>query len=78
MTKRRDFIRASALATGALVAGRYLTPAEALAQRFLELEAPDIEKLLVQAVDAMKSAGATFADARIGRYRRQNIGTREQ
>ena len=78
MTKRRDFIRASALATGALVAGRYLSPAEALAQRFLELEALDIEKLLLQAVDAMKAAGATFADARIGRYRRQNIGTREQ
>jgi TldD protein len=78
MPKRRDFLRTSAVAAGALVAGRYLSPADVLARRFLELEAPDIEKLLLQAVDAMKAAGAAFADARIGRYRRQNIGTREQ
>jgi TldD protein len=78
MTKRRDFIRTSAFAAGALVASRYLTPADALASRFVALEPPEIETLLLQAIDALKSGGATFADARIGRYRRQNISTREQ
>jgi TldD protein len=77
MTKRRDFIRTSAFAAGAIVGSRLLRPADALA-RFVEIPADDIEKLLLQAVDAMRSAGASFADARIGRYRRQNISTREQ
>jgi TldD protein len=77
MPKRRDFLKTSATAAGILVAGRLLRPAEAFA-RFAELESPDIEKLLLQAIDVMKSGGAEFADARIGRYRRQNVSTREQ
>jgi TldD protein len=78
MTKRRDFLKTSAFAAGAIAAARLLTPAEALAAHIQALQASDIEKLLLQAVDEMKSAGATFADARIGRYSRQNISTREQ
>jgi TldD protein len=77
MTKRRDFLKISAGAAGVIVATRLLRPADALA-RFAELEHADIDKLLLQAVDQMRSAGATFADARVGRYRRQNISTREQ
>jgi TldD protein len=78
MPKRRDFLKASATAAGILVASRALTPAELFAAKFAELAPPDIEKLLLQAVDAARSAGATFADARIGRYKRQSINTREQ
>jgi TldD protein len=78
MTKRRDFLKHTAAAAGVIVAGRYLSPAEALANRIVELAPSEIERLLLQAVDALRSAGASFADARIGRYRRQNISTREQ
>ncbi len=78
MPKRRDFLKSTAAAAGVIVAGRLLNPAQAIAARLAELEPPEIEKLLLQAIDQMRSAGATFADARIGRYLRQNISTREQ
>ena len=78
MTRRRDFLKTSAAAAGLIVGGRLVRPAEALANRFAELAPPDIEKLLLQAVDAMKAAGASFADARIGRYQRQTVFTRER
>ena len=78
MTRRREFLRTSALAASALAASRILTPAEAWAARFTELAPSDIEQLLLQAVDAARSGGATFADARIGRYKRQSIATRER
>ena len=77
MTKRRDFLKTGAAAAGIIVAGRLLKPADAFA-RFARFENADIEALLLQAVDQLKSGGATFADARIGRYRRQNVSTREQ
>ncbi len=77
MTKRRDFIRTGTTAAGALIAYPLLGPAQAFA-RFVDLENTDIEKLLLQAVDQLRAAGASFGDARIGRYRRQNISTREQ
>ncbi|MEX2179235.1 MAG: TldD/PmbA family protein [Gemmatimonadaceae bacterium] len=78
MTKRREFLRTSAAAAGLVVGGRLIRPAEAWANTFAELAPSDIETLLLQAVDALKSAGASFADARIGRYRRQTVATREQ
>ena len=78
MTRRRDFLKTSAVAAGAIAASRILTPAEAWAARFAELAPSDIERLLLQAVDAARTAGVTFADARIGRYKRQNISTRER
>lgn len=78
MTKRRQFLKSSAVAAGAIAASRILAPTEAWAARFAELAPSDIEALLLQAVDAARSAGASFADARIGRYKRQNISTRER
>src|SRR5687767_5811232 len=77
MTRRRDFLKHSITAASVLAASKLLTPADALA-RFAPPEPSDIQKLLLQAIDQLKGAGATFADARIGRYRRQNISTREQ
>ena len=77
MTRRRDFLRTGVAAAGAIAASRFLQPADALA-RFAEHENADIEKLLLRAVDQLRSGGASFADARIGRYSRQTINTREQ
>ena len=77
MTRRRDFLTTSIAAAGALAASKLLRPADAFA-RFAPPEPSEIETLLLQAIDQMKRGGATFADARIGRYRRQNISTREQ
>jgi TldD protein len=77
MIRRRDFIRTGTTAAGALIAYPLFGPADALA-RFIDIESDDIEKLLLQAVDQLRAAGASFGDARIGRYRRQNIFTRER
>jgi TldD protein len=77
MTKRRAFLKHTAAAASLIAASRLLRPADAFA-RFVAPETVDIERLLMQAIDTLKSAGAAFADARIGRYSRQNISTREQ
>ena len=77
MTRRRDFLKHTSTAVAVLAASRLLGPAESLA-RVAAPEPADIEKLLLQAIDQMKGAGASFADARIGRYRRQSLNTREQ
>ena len=37
-----------------------------------------IEDLAMEALNAAKAAGASYADVRIGRYRRQSISTRER
>src|SRR5205085_12635212 len=78
MSKRRDFLKAGAsIAVGTLVApdllqalGRAKNP-----ERWSE---PATDELLMTALNAAKAAGATYADARIGRYRRQSINTRER
>ncbi len=43
-----------------------------------EFEDLPIKDLLMDALSAAKSAGATWADARIGRYRQNFVGTREK
>jgi TldD protein len=82
MPNRRDFLRRTAASAGALAAARLLRPADALAHGVLppliEPEAVPIEQLLLEAVGAARAGGASFADARIGRYRRQFVSTREQ
>src|SRR5439155_14968868 len=37
-----------------------------------------IKELLMDAIGAAKAAGASFSDARIGRYRQNFVGTREK
>jgi TldD protein len=39
---------------------------------------PTVKELLMEALQAARDAGASYADARIGRYRRQAIFTRER
>ena len=75
-TNRRDFIRTTA-ATAALVAGAPLERAIGA-----QMAAPAADSFAVEiahhALNAARSAGASYADVRIGRYRRQRIETRER
>jgi TldD protein len=73
---RRDFIKTTAAATASMALPQ--TPSAA-AQT---LTAPDADPLALElanaALDAARSAGASYADVRVGRYRRQNVSTRER
>ncbi|QNE41468.1 TldD/PmbA family protein [Hymenobacter sp. NBH84] len=79
--KRRDFVGLTGLATGALFlpsipgfGGALVAP-----ERLLETVDVAVKKRLADAaLNAAKSAGATYADARIGRYLNQSIFTREK
>jgi TldD protein len=81
MTSRREFLASTGLAASAI----------ALASRRLEAEPtrspiitsttdvdPAVKVLLLEALNAAKIAGASWADARVQRQRRQNLGTRER
>src|SRR5437899_10993904 len=87
MTSRRDFLRktgsAAAIAAvgGTVLPGlaSALTTASPISPRGVEVfEDLPIKELLMEAIGAAKSAGASFSDARIGRYRNNFIGTREK
>ena len=75
-TNRRDFVKASAALaaiTGARAAfGQPVTG-------FLPNPPSDsiVDDLALEALNAAQAAGASYADARIGRYRRQFVATRE-
>jgi TldD protein len=80
--KRRDFVGLTGLATGALLlpnfpgmGGTLVDPA-----RLLEpgLDVAQKKRLADAALNAAKSAGASYADVRIGRYLNQSIFTREK
>jgi len=77
---RRDFLRSTAAAAAGLAAARTL-PLQAQAP-VATLPAPEADaaalEIAREALDAAKRAGASYADVRIGRYRRQLIGTRER
>ncbi|WP_139924880.1 TldD/PmbA family protein [Hymenobacter sp. DG01] len=78
---RRDFVGVTGLAAGALwlpslpsLAGNPVDPAS-----FLEGVDVAVKKRLSDAaLNAAKSAGATYADVRIGRYLNQGVFTREK
>ncbi|HEX7123721.1 MAG TPA: metallopeptidase TldD-related protein [Gemmatimonadaceae bacterium] len=82
MTSRRDFLRTGGVAVGAIALGGALQRAEAALPLVLEPQAPAmdaaVKELLMEALNAAKSAGAQYADARIARYLQQFIQTREQ
>jgi TldD protein len=75
---RRDFMKATAATAASLAASAGLE-LDAAAQT---LSAPSADPFAVelanQALNAATGAGASYADVRIGRYRRQAIGTRER
>ncbi len=73
---RRDFIRTTAAGAAALAAGNGL---QLGAQTLAAPGADPLELDLANAaLDTARSAGASYTDVRIGRYRRQQIQTRER
>jgi TldD protein len=75
---RRDFIKATTSTAAALAVGRHL----ALDPAAQTLPAPSADAAAIDlandALNAARGAGASYADVRIGRYRRQQIATRER
>jgi TldD protein len=79
MRTRRDFIKTTAATAAALTAPPLSLDPHTSAQT---LAAPTADPLVLElaneALNAARSAGASYADVRIGRYRRQYITTRER
>src|SRR6476620_2530579 len=74
-TSRRDFIKSSAAAAALLGTRAALgQPSSTLPPATSD---PYVDDLAMEALNAAKAAGASYADVRIGRYRRQSINTRE-
>jgi TldD protein len=80
-SSRRNFLKSSGLALGVTalgVGGAELLPDWVLELDAAEAAAVDKEKLAGVALAAAKSAGATYADIRINRYRNEFVSTRER
>ena len=85
MTHRRDFIKkAGELAAGALAisalprsASALFAPPIAAPPPLPEMDAA-VRELLLEAINAAKVAGASYADARISRFQQNFVFTREQ
>src|SRR5262245_50195119 len=78
MTTRRDFLTIGAAALATTAASR---SGIAIAPQPVMLPAqsdPLANELALDAISAAKDAGASYADARVGRYRRQQISTRDR
>ncbi|MEO5739486.1 MAG: DNA gyrase modulator, partial [Vicinamibacterales bacterium] len=77
MPNRRDFIKTTAATAAALASGQL--QAEPAAQA---LAAPSADHVVLElaheALNVARSGGASYADVRVGRYRRQVIQTRER
>ncbi len=83
MTTRRSFLATGAAALATTVVGSRafaLQPPGAPLPAGPPARGSDAfeEDLAMEALNAARDAGATYADVRIGRYRRQNISTRER
>src|SRR4029078_2584004 len=86
MTSRREFLRNTGVAAAIAAANSALSPVftralgaqPAYPRGVGAFEELPIEELLADALNAAKGAGASWADARIGRYRQNFVGTREK
>ena len=81
MTTRRDFLTSTGLAASAIaLASRRADAAGTRSPILTSTTEPDpaVKVLLLEALTAAQLAGASWADARVQRQRRQNLGTREQ
>jgi TldD protein len=83
VTDRRDFLKkAGGLAAATLAAGAIPRSAQALFTSPFETPPPAmdpaVKELLLEAINAAKLAGASFADARISRFQQNFVFTREQ
>jgi len=82
-TSRRDFLKTSAGAAAATLVAPHLLHATAPLNALTPyLAAPAAETYVLdlahEALNAAKDAGASYADVRVGRYRRQSVNTRER
>ncbi len=78
MTDRRDFLKTLGAVTLAAGVARPLDAATRLVAPPVLYTDPAIAELALDALQAAKDAGATYADVRFGRYRRQSVSTRER
>jgi TldD protein len=81
MTTRRDFLKQGSAAAGAIAFGGAIRTdgiAHAASQARPAAMDAAIKDLLLESLNAARSAGAGFADARIGRYLQNFVVTREQ
>ena len=77
--KRRDFLLQSAAVTAGLSAGSAILPRLAGAAVPMDpVDAAVSRELAMRALDAARSAGATYADFRLAANRTQALGTRER
>ena len=77
-TNRRDFLKTGAVAAAALAAPRMLSAAGSPSLLSPPPGEAFADDLIAEALNAARDAGASYADVRIGRYRRQTINTRER
>jgi TldD protein len=80
---RRDFIKQTGMAAAAVAATGAFSPTRAFAglmeTRPIEMPPDDtVRALMMTAINTAKSAGASYSDVRIGRYRNSIVFTREQ
>jgi TldD protein len=80
---RREFIKQTGMAAAAVAATGALNPARSfggiLSAKEVELPQDDVVRgLMMTAINTAKSAGASYSDVRIGRYRTSIVFTREQ
>lgn len=78
MTSRRDFIKTTALGAVATAGAARAARAESLLRK-VDGDAGDplANEIALVAIQAAKDGGASYSDARVGRYRRQFIAARE-
>jgi TldD protein len=79
---RRDFLKQTGLTAAAIAATGAFSPTKSFAglvsTRPIEMPPDDtVRGLMMTAINSAKSAGASYADVRIGRYRQSFVFTRE-
>src|SRR5438067_177448 len=80
---RRDFVKKTGMVAAATAITGVLSPAKSLAalarSRPVEMPQDDVVRsLMMAAINTAKSAGASYSDVRLGRYRQSFVFTREQ
>jgi TldD protein len=78
ISNRREFLKTTAASAAALAAGGRLELDAAVQTLTAPSAEPAALEVAHEALNAARSAGASYADVRIGRYRRQYMSTREQ
>jgi TldD protein len=77
MMDRRDFLLTTAVVGAGLSVGCTARRLDSLAAAPLPTADPVVRGLMMRALDAARSAGAQYADVRVGSNRSQGISTRE-